>query len=33
MKGRIQGKEGCLSLETIEREIVYVCHSDGKWAR
>jgi hypothetical protein len=31
MIGRRQVKEGILSLETIE--IVYVCHSEGEWAR
>jgi hypothetical protein len=33
MKGRRQVKEGCLSIETIETWTVYVCHSDGEWAR
>ena len=26
-------KEGFLSLETIETWIVYLCHSEGEWAR
>ena len=26
-------KEGFVSLETIQTWIVYVCHSEGKWAR
>jgi hypothetical protein len=30
MKGRRQVEEGVLSLETW---IVYVCHSEGEWAR
>jgi hypothetical protein len=30
MKGRRQVKEGFVSLETW---IVYVCHSEGEWAR
>ena len=33
MKGRRLVKEGLLSLETIETWIVYVCHSEGEWAR
>jgi hypothetical protein len=33
MKGKRQVKEGFLSLEIIERWIVYVCHSEGEWAR
>jgi hypothetical protein len=33
MKGRRHVKEGFLSLETIETEIVYVCHLEGEWAR
>jgi hypothetical protein len=33
MKGRRQVEEGFLSLETIETWIVYVCHSEGEWAR
>jgi hypothetical protein len=33
MKGRRQVKEGFLSLETTETRIVYVCHSEGEWAR
>ena len=33
MKGRRQVKEGFLSLETIETWIVYVCFSEGEWAR
>jgi hypothetical protein len=30
--GRRQVK-GFLSIETIETWIVYVCHSEGEWAR
>jgi hypothetical protein len=26
-------KEGFLSLETTDTGIVYVCHSEGEWAR
>ena len=26
-------KEGVLSLETVELWSVYVCHSEGEWAR
>ena len=26
-------KQGFLNLETIETWIVYVCHSEGEWAR
>jgi hypothetical protein len=33
MKGRRQVKEGFLSLEKIETWIVFVCHSEGEWAR
>jgi hypothetical protein len=33
MKGRRQVKRRILSLETIETWIVYVCHSEGEWAR
>jgi hypothetical protein len=33
MKGRRRVKEGFLSLETIETWIVFVCHSEGEWAR
>ena len=33
MKGRRLGQERFLSLETIETWIVYVCHSEGEWAR
>jgi hypothetical protein len=33
LKGRRQVKECILSLETIETWIVYVCHSEGEWAR
>ena len=33
MKGRRQVEKGLLSLETIESWIVYVCHSEGEWAR
>jgi hypothetical protein len=33
MKGRRQVKEGFLILETIEKWIVYVCNSEGDWAR
>jgi hypothetical protein len=33
MKGRRWIKEGFSSLETIEPWIVYVCHSEGEWAR
>jgi hypothetical protein len=33
MKGRRTVKEGILSLEAIETGIVYVCHSEGEWAR
>jgi hypothetical protein len=33
MKRRTQAKEGFLGLETIETWIVYVCHSEGEWAR
>jgi hypothetical protein len=33
MKGRRQVKEGFLSLEKIETWIVYVCRSEGEWAR
>jgi hypothetical protein len=33
MKGRRQVIEGVLSLEMIETWIVYVCHSEGEWAR
>jgi hypothetical protein len=33
MKGRRQVKEGFQSLEKIETWIVYVCHSEGEWAR
>jgi hypothetical protein len=33
MKGRRQLKEGFLRLGTIERWIVYVCHSEGECAR
>jgi hypothetical protein len=32
MEGRRQFKEG-LSFEKIETLIVYVCHSEGEWAR
>jgi hypothetical protein len=32
MKGG-EVKEGFLSLETIETLIVYICHSEGEWAR
>jgi hypothetical protein len=31
-EGRRQVKEGFLSLETIERWNVFVCHSEGEWA-
>jgi hypothetical protein len=30
MKGRRQVKEGFLSLETIEKLIVFRCHSEGE---
>ena len=33
MKGRRQVKEAFLCFETIETWIVYVCHSEGEWAR
>jgi hypothetical protein len=33
MKGRRQVKEGFSSLETFDTWIVYVCHSEGEWAR
>jgi hypothetical protein len=33
MKGRKQVKEEFLNLEKIKTWIVYVCHSDGEWAR
>jgi hypothetical protein len=33
MKERRQVIEGFLSLVTIERWIVYVCHLEGEWAR
>jgi hypothetical protein len=33
MNGRRLVKEGFLSLETIETWIVYVCNSEGEWAR
>jgi hypothetical protein len=33
MKERRQVKEGFLSLESIETRIVYVCHTEGEWAR
>jgi hypothetical protein len=33
MKRRRQVKESFLSLETITTLIVYVCHSEGEWAR
>jgi hypothetical protein len=33
MKGRRWVKEGFLSIETIGTWIVYVCHSEGEWAR
>jgi hypothetical protein len=32
-EGGRQVKEGFLSLETIETYIVYVCLSEGEWAR
>ena len=32
-KGRRLVKSGFLSLETTETWIVYVCHSEGQWAR
>jgi hypothetical protein len=33
MRGRRHVKEEFLSHETIETWIVYVCHSEGEWAR
>jgi hypothetical protein len=33
MMGRRQVRVGFLSLQKIERWIVYVCHSEGGWAR
>jgi hypothetical protein len=33
MKGKRQLKESFLSLKTTETWIVYVCHSEGEWAR
>jgi hypothetical protein len=31
-EGGRQVKEGFLSLDTVETWIVYVCHSEAKWA-
>jgi hypothetical protein len=28
-----QAKDECLSLETIEKWMMYVCHLEGEWAR
>jgi hypothetical protein len=33
MKGRRQVKEGFVTLDTIEKWIMYVCHSEGEQAR
>jgi hypothetical protein len=33
MKERRPVKEGFFRLETIETWVVYVCHSEGEWAR